>query len=168
MPLTFADIRFCVRCGQALESRAAYGRARPTCPACGHIHFLDPKVAVAVVVTRDAKILLVRRAVDPERGKWSLPAGFVDAGENPARAAEREAQEECGLQIRVTRLMDVLAREDPQEGADILIVYAAEPVGGDLRAGDDAAEACWFAPDDLPAALAFASTRRVLAQWARG
>lgn len=160
-----ADIKFCVRCGRPVEYRRAEGAVRPVCPACGRIHFLDPKVAVAVIVERGETVLLIRRRGEPERGKWSMPAGFVDAGEDPARAAEREAEEETGLRVRVTALLDVIAKTEAMEGADILIVYRAEAVGGALAPGDDAAEAGFFAPSDLPAELAFASTRRVLSRW---
>lgn len=158
-------IKFCTRCGSALEYREKYGAMRPVCPACGHTHFVDPKVAVCVLVERDGQVLLIRRKGEPERGKWSLPAGFVDAGEAPARAAEREALEETGLRVRVTALLDVIARSEASEGADILIVYRADVLEGELVAGDDADEARYFLREQLPAELAFASTRLVIAKW---
>lgn len=164
-PPRAAEYRFCVRCGQALELRLIEGAVRPVCPACGKIHFIDPKVAVAVVVERGDALLLIQRKGDPEKGKWSMPAGFVDAGEDPAHAAEREAREETGLQVRVTALLDVIAKAEPAEGADILIVYRASVVGGALAPGDDAAAAGFFTPAALPTDLAFASTRAVIARW---
>lgn len=160
-----AEIKFCVRCGQAVEYRRYEGVVRPVCPACRRIHFIDPKVAVAVIVERGAELLMIRRRSDPERGRWSMPAGFVDAGEDPARAAEREVWEETGLVVQVTSLLDVIPKTEPNEGADILIVYRAEARGGELAAGDDAAEVGYFAASRLPAELAFASTRLVLARW---
>jgi len=161
------DINFCVRCGHSLETREAFGKVRPVCPQCGRVHFMDPKVAVALVVERDRKLLLVRRTNDPERGKWSMPAGFVDRGEDPAEAAAREGLEETGLTVRITQLMEVLGKGGDTEGADILIVYRAEAVAGELTPGDDASEAGYFGPDELPA-LAFASTRKVIARWKAG
>jgi ADP-ribose pyrophosphatase YjhB (NUDIX family) len=106
----------------------------------------------------------VRRANQPEKGKWSVPAGFVDGGEDPARAAEREALEETGLQVRITGLLDVHGRQGDTEGADILIVYLAEVTGGSLCPGDDAAECAYFSPEALPE-LAFSSTQRVVRRW---
>lgn len=158
------DINFCVRCGHAVEYREVYGAVRPVCPQCGRVHFIDPKVAVALVIERDHKLLLIRRANDPERGKWSMPAGFVDGGEDPAQAAAREGLEETGLTLRAIALLDVIAKEDDAEGADILIVYRAEALGGELTAGDDASEAGYFGPDELPE-LAFTSTRKIIARW---
>ncbi|MBP7690368.1 MAG: NUDIX hydrolase [Anaerolineales bacterium] len=160
-----AEIKYCAHCGHAVEYQPRYGALRPVCPACHKTHFVDPKVAVAVLVERGARVLLIQRGGAPERGKWSFPAGFVDAGEDPARAAEREALEETGLRVRVTALLDVLPRMEALEGADILIVYRAEVVGGALAPGDDAAAAGYFGPAELPPDLAFASTRRVLARW---
>jgi ADP-ribose pyrophosphatase YjhB (NUDIX family) len=71
----------------------AAGRLRPVCPHCGHVHFPDPKVAVGVWIEKDGEILLVRRANSPGLGKWILPSGFVDAGEDPKDAA-RECMED--------------------------------------------------------------------------
>ncbi|MFC2064580.1 NUDIX hydrolase [Chloroflexota bacterium] len=131
------------------------------CPKCGWIHFSDPKVAAAVVIKGDGKVLLVRRKNNPERGKWTLPAGFVDGGENPIHAAEREGQEETGLKVRVTRLLDVIPGLEHSRGADILIVYEATIDEGIPHAQDDVDMAEWFRFDDLPP-LAFAATRKVL------
>jgi ADP-ribose pyrophosphatase YjhB (NUDIX family) len=158
------DINFCVQCGHAVQYRQAFGKVRPVCPQCGRVHFIDPKVAAALVIEREGQLLLVRRANDPERGKWSMPAGFVDRGEDPAEAAVREGFEETGLRVRITGLMDVIGKGGDSEGADILIVYRAEVVGGALAPGDDASEAGWFGADELPE-LAFASTRKVIARW---
>jgi ADP-ribose pyrophosphatase YjhB (NUDIX family) len=160
-----AQIKFCPRCGHAVVYRRVQGAVRPVCPECRRIHFLDPKVAVAVIVEQENSLLMIRRSGDPERGKWSMPAGFVDAGEDVRRAAEREAFEETGLRVRVTKLLDVIAKAEANEGADILIVYRAEVVGGALRAGDDADRAEFFQRDILPKEIAFASTRLVLDRW---
>lgn len=160
-----AEIKFCPRCGHAVDYRQTHGAVRPVCPRCGRIHFIDPKVAVAVVVEQAGRLLLIKRGMAPERGKWSVPAGFVDAGEDPIRAAEREAFEETHLRVRVAGLLDVIPKTEAAEGADILIVYRAEILDGDLACGDDAADARFFAPDDLPSDLAFASARQIVARW---
>jgi 8-oxo-dGTP diphosphatase len=154
-------IRFCALCGTPTDLIEKFGAKRPVCPACGWIYFADPKVAAGVVVEQDGKVLLTRRINEPYRGLWSLPAGFVDAHEDPARAAERECLEETGLLVRVTGLLDVIAGREHHRGADILIVYRAEIVGGGLCAGDDADMVDFFAYDALPE-LAFTATGKVL------
>lgn len=156
-------IRFCPYCGTATEVRFLFGANRAVCPTCGWKHFDDPKVAAAVLVWVDGLVLLNRRVNEPQRGKWSLPAGFVDAYEDPARAAERECLEETGLQVHVTGLVDVIAGREHSHGADIFIVYTAEIIGGMLQAGDDADDVGFFPLEHLPP-LAFETTRNVLAK----
>ncbi len=150
-----------MQCGTALELRPQFGAPRPTCPSCGWIYFADPKVAAAALVEQDGRVLLTRRVNEPHQGEWSLPAGFVDAGEDPARAAERECLEETGLQVRVMALLDVVAGREHDRGADMVILYRAEVVGGDMRPGDDADQVGFFSRDHLPP-LAFEATKRAL------
>ena len=158
-----SEVNYCLRCGAGLTSQLRFGRMRPTCENCGWVYFADPKVASAALITRSDQILLVRRAVDPQRGKWTLPAGFVDAGEDPAQAVVRECLEETGLQVQVTSLFDVLYGLEHPRGAHILIVYWVEPTGGELHAADDVDDAVYFPLDQLPP-LAFNSTSRILQQ----
>jgi len=106
-------------------------------------------------------VLLIRRANNPFRGLWTLPAGFVDAEEDPARAAERECLEETGLRVRVTGVMDVIAGLEHPRGANTIIFYRAELLSGQLTARDDADQAAFFPLDDLPP-LAFQATKRIL------
>ncbi len=162
MPITDLDqVRFCIRCGSALERRALYGQIRPACPACGWIYFADPKVAAGVLVETEQGVLLVQRNNEPGRGMWSFPAGFVDAHEDPARAAERECLEETGLEVRVNGLLRLIAGREHPSGADIVLVYQAEVTGGALQAGDDADQARFWPRESLPP-LAFRATRIVL------
>lgn len=157
------EVRFCMKCGAPIEARFVFGRLRPVCPRCGWTYFTDPRVAVAAVVVYEGRVLLTRRNNEPHRGMWTFPAGFVDAGEDPQRAAERECREESGLEVRVTDLLLLISGREHPRGADILIAYRAEMIGGSLQAGDDADEAAFFPPDALPP-LAFETTRQVLAK----
>lgn len=152
---------FCIQCGARLETRFLFGRDHQTCPQCGWIFFEDPKVAVAVLVERGEEVLLVQRLNPPLQGLWSLPAGFMDAYENPARAAERECLEETGLVVRVTQLLGIVPGREHPNGADLVIAYRAEVISGDLQAGDDAVKAAFFPRSDLPP-LAFRATQLIL------
>ena len=134
---------------------------RPVCPQCGWIYFIDPKVASAILVEQDGRVLLVRRVNEPFRGLWTLPAGFVNGGEDPAAAAARECLEETGLEVRVLGVLDVIAGREHERGADFIIVYHAEVLGGVLAPADDADAADWFLRSDLPP-LAFNATKKVL------
>ena len=137
------------------------GEERPTCPHCGWVQYEDPKVAAGVLLLREHQVLLVRRTMEPFLGFWSIPAGFVNAFELPEAAAVRETREETGLLVRIERLFTVLSGREHPRGADILLVYLARQVGGELAAADDADQAGWFELDTLPP-LAFETTRKVL------
>ena len=160
------QVKYCPRCGTLLVTHEQSGRQRPACPACRWIYFPDPKVAVAALVIHQGKVLLVRRTNTPMRGYWTLPAGFVDAGEDPARAVERECREETGLSVTTSRLLDVIAGQVHARGADILIVYQVEICSGTLKPGDDADRAQFFDLSDLPP-LAFSSTQAILQTWVK-
>ncbi len=166
MPLAHVA-HFCPQCGSPLGLIERYGRLRPVCPACGYTVFFDPKVAVVAFVVEIGRVLLVRRANDPGKGGWALPAGFVDDDEDPQRAAERETLEETGLIVKADRLIDVLHRPDADGLADIVIAYGARMVGGSLAAADDAEDAAWFSADALPP-LALETTKKVIGAWLAG
>ena len=154
-------IRFCPYCGVKVELRLVFGKERQVCPDCGWVNYTDPKVAVAVLVEQDGKVLLTRRVNEPLSGAWTLPAGFMDAYEDPQRAAERECLEETGLRVEITGLVGILGGREHPRGSDILIVYRAKVVGGNLAPGDDADQAGFFYRDQLPP-LAFQSTLKIL------
>ena len=119
-------------------------------------------MGVGVCIVHDQKILLVKRRFSPEKGKWSLPAGYLDYGDEPKAHAAREVHEETGLDVEIEGLIDVFHNPPEQGGATVLILYRGRVTGGTLAAGDDASEAGFFGADELPE-LAFASTRHAIA-----
>lgn len=155
------QVKFCPRCGTKVEFAIRAGRYRPVCLLCDWVFFPDPKVAVVTVITRAGKVLLTRRVNTPRQGLWTFPGGFVDAGEDPARAAERECLEETGLKVEVSGLVDVLSGQEHPRGSHILIVYQGEILAGTVHPGDDADRADFFHLDELPP-LAFQSTREII------
>jgi len=154
-------IKFCPSCGTPVEHKEKFGMVRPVCPQCRWIHFQDPKVAAAVLVEEGSRVLLVRRANEPFRGLWTLPAGFVNGGEDPAEAAARECLEETGLIVRVKRVLDVISGREHERGADFIIVYLAEVISGEMVPADDADAAEWFERTAIPP-LAFDATKKIL------
>ncbi len=156
-----SHIKFCPRCATAVNREEKFGAIRPVCPQCGWIHFQDPKVAAAVLVEQGDQVLLVRRINEPFRGLWTLPAGFVNGGEDPAEAAARECLEETGLSVRITKVHDIIAGREHERGADFVIVYLAEVTGGEMSPADDADAVEWFKRENLPP-LAFKATQKVL------
>lgn len=149
-----------------METRLVGDKKRRVCPECEFIHFTDPKVGVGVLVLQGEKVLLVKRKMNPEKGKWSIPAGFLDYGEDPKVTAEREVLEETNLEVKIYDLLDVYYNRDALEkgGASIFILYKARLEGGELQAGDDADAAGFFGLEELPE-LAFTSTRDAIHKW---
>lgn len=165
------EYKYCPFCATPLEARHLYHHLRPACPACGFVHFLDPKVAVIALVTHGDQALVVRRAMDPAKGKWALPGGFMDAGEMPEAALQRELREEINLEVCVVRLLDIfpMVSSNPRSQG-IVLAYHAVPADDQqttLLCADDVCEAGWFRADAIPADLAFDSTHTLLDRWRR-
>lgn len=154
---------YCPLCASELVLKVQMGEERPTCPNCGWVHYEDPKVAAGVLVLHGNKVLLVRRTMEPYIRQWSIPAGFVNAFEDPQAAAVRECREETGLEARIDSLFEVLYGREHPRGADIFLVYRAQVGDGTLIPADDADEAGWFPLSDLPP-LAFETTRKIFAK----
>jgi 8-oxo-dGTP diphosphatase len=161
---TDQPVLYCQRCGGRTSEREIDGRLRPVCDACGTVTYLDPKVAVAVVIGRAGKVLLGLRAAHTRNpGLWSFPAGFAERGEGVETAAIREAREESGLEVRLDRLLSVISADGEPV---VLLAYAAEPIdpAAEPVAGDDLLEVGWFGLAELPP-LAFPHDRAILAAW---
>jgi len=156
--------KHCPMCGAKLIAKERTGVLRPVCPVCDHTVYYDPKVAVVMRVTRGDEVLLVRRGVDPEKGKCALPAGFVNAGETPEDAAIREIWEETSIRLGKMTLLNVYG--NPGDGtADIIIAYGAQADDSHVaHAADDADDARFFRLDALPP-TAFKTTTWLLDGW---
>jgi 8-oxo-dGTP diphosphatase len=112
-----------------------------------------PRVGVGAVILDGTRVLLARRGRAPSTGKWSIPGGLVDVGERLEDALLREIEEESGLRVRLLGLCGVIDRVVREQDAVryhyVILDYAAEPVGGRLQAGSDAAEVRWVEVDEL-------------------
>ncbi len=163
------NFRFCPECGGSLQPRLLKPGEpeRLVCRDCEFVFYLDPKVAVGTIIeSDDGRVVLIRRSIEPGYGRWVLPGGYVDRGEEVEEAAIREAREECGLDVRIEGLVGVYSYAGR---TPIIIAYVAVIAGGTLVAADEALEARLFGPLEIPwNELAFPSTREALEDYLAG
>ena len=162
-----SDDRYCAKCGGELEARVLEpeNKGRLACRECDTIRYLDPRVAAGTIAVHDGGIVLLRRALEPQIGRWVFPGGYVDRGEPVDAAAVRETREEVGLEVSLIGILDAYS----YEGEDVvLIAYSAYVIGGELRAGHEAQEVAVFTPEELPwDELGFRATRAALRDYVR-
>lgn len=162
--------RFCSLCAAPLPSPPPVA-----CPSCDTSYWLDAKPCAGALVTRQGRLMLVRRAHPPFRGAWDVPGGFCGL-EHPAAAAAREVREETGLAVRVGGVLgmwiDRYAPDGPDADKFTLNIYfhaAAEGTAEPRLDPYEVAEIGWFAPDELPSELAFPGhLPAVLRAWREG
>ena len=154
-------IIYCQRCGERLEEKHIDGMSRPCCPSCGYVVFLDPKVAAVALVADGDGLVMVKRGVEPQYGKWAFPSGYVDRGEVVEAAAIREVKEETGIDVALEKLIGVYSLEGHPV---VLVVYSARIIGGDIAVGHDALGVRTFALSELPP-LPFPHDKQILKDW---
>ncbi|WXG45160.1 MAG: NUDIX hydrolase [Candidatus Atabeyarchaeum deiterrae] len=117
----------------------------------------SPALTVDIIIVRkDGSVVLVKRLNPPFKGEWAIPGGFVEYGETVEAAAMREAKEETGIDVQLTRIVGVYSRPDRDpRGHTVSVCYLARELGGELRADTDAKEARSFNRNSLPRRLAF-------------
>ena len=146
------EARYCQACGAVLERKTIHGRNRGVCPRCDRVDFRSPSIGVAVVLLDDeGRLLMVQRGPGmTKQGRWCIPAGFMDYGEDVREAAARELLEETGLVAQVGEPVFVASNFHDPAKLTVGIWFEGRLIGGSLQAGDDAVAAGWFSLDDLP------------------
>jgi ADP-ribose pyrophosphatase YjhB (NUDIX family) len=166
--LPLDTIKFCMRCGHAMELRDESGRTRPVCPQCGWVHYFAPQVAAVAILTRGGdQFLLVQRGEDPGKNLWGLPGGFVELGETVDSTLQREILEETGYASEVGALVGVWSYfNEFKQISGVALIYEMRVAGGELRLGSDSVAAEWVTYERaLEFPLAFDSHRAALALW---
>ena len=156
---------FCASCGGSVSVRVPPGedRARDVCDACGAIHYQNPRLVVGTVVSHGDAVLLCRRAIEPRRGFWTVPAGFLEIGESAVEGARRETFEETGVAVRIVA---PLAHFDILRIGQIYVIFRAELVAEADPTHDvskESLEVRWWPWESVPwDELAFDATRYAL------
>jgi ADP-ribose pyrophosphatase YjhB (NUDIX family) len=157
-------MKYCMTCGHRVSRRFPVGdsRERYICDHCSEIHYQNPKIVVGCVPERDGRILLCRRAIEPRRGFWTVPAGFMELGETIAEGAARETREEALAEVEIGRLF---ASVDVIEAGQVHLFFAATLIG-DYGVGEESMETALFAKEDIPwPEIAFLSGRFALEKY---
>ena len=161
-------MRYCQRCGSETQVEVIEGRERDICSVCGNIYYNQWKVSAGVRVVSDGKVLLVQRGLEPWRGKWHMPAGYVEIDEEPWQAAEREAREETGLTVRVNRLVNCYTDTCDPRGNVIVLIYDATVVSGNLALSSETQSVNFFSPHEISSLpLAGKSAEDEISDWLR-
>jgi len=134
----------CPLCGTQLAPIEKGGKQRPACPNCGFVQFRNPSPGAVVVVERDGQVLLGKRSGSYGAGKWGLPMGFIEFGEDFLTAAIREVKEETGLVVEIRSILSVVSNFLSPGLHTLAIVLLAGVVGGQLHAADDLEAVKWF------------------------
>lgn len=121
--------------------------ARKICDTCGFVAYENPKIVVGSVVRHEGKILLCKRAIEPRKGFWTIPAGYMELNETPEEGARREAFEEARATLAISRLLAVYA---VPRISQVQLIFRATLAAGGIEAGPESEEVAFFAPADIP------------------
>ncbi len=161
-----ASLNFCSRCGAALSFGEVPGedRHRLACAVCGHIAYVNPRLVVTTFPITDAgEIVLIRRGIEPGKGSWAQPGGFLEIDETVHQAAIRETWEETGLLVEPGAIVGLYTR---LEASVVTIAFEATIVGGTAAPTPEATEIVAYAPEDIPwSGIAFTTTLWALRDW---
>jgi ADP-ribose pyrophosphatase YjhB (NUDIX family) len=145
----------------SLEVPAGDNRERLVCRECGFINYENPKIVAGAVVVEDDKVLLCRRAIEPRRGFWTIPAGYLELNETVEAGARREAMEEANADIAIDGLLAVYTIPRISQ---VQLIYAARLATPGVSAGEESLEVAFFDWDEIPTEeIAFPSVH-----WALG
>lgn len=142
-------MKFCSQCGSAVEFLVPEGDHLPrhVCPACGAIHYQNPKMVVGCIPEWEDKVLLCRRAIEPRYGLWTLPAGFMENGETTSEGALRETWEEAGARVELGPLYTLFNLPHVNQ---VYFMFRARLLDLDYKPGIESLEVRLFAENEIP------------------
>ena len=142
--------KYCPLCGQELSCDFIEGKNRKNCPSCGFVDYRNPLPCVSIIGIKKDKIVLIKRGIEPSKGSWAPPSGFMEYGEPPEETALREFYEETSLKAKIIKLLGVYSQHTEIYGNLVIITFLVQITGGKIKAGDDAEEASFFNIDEIP------------------
>ena len=162
------SLNYCTRCGDALQFGAVEGedRDRLACPSCGFIAYVNPRLVVTTIpINDDGEVVLLRRGIEPGKGWWAQPGGFLEVDETVTEAAIRETLEETGLVVEPGEIVGLYSR---LEAAVVVIAFEARVLRGEYRLNPEALEIQAFRPEAIPwHGIGLTTTLWALRDWVR-
>jgi len=156
---------YCFRCGAKVDYLEIESKMRAFCRECNLILYENPIPTVVALVSSGDKILLVKRGIEPGKGGWSLPGGFIEMEETPIDAVLRELCEETNLKGKSAKLIDVIYHKSKMYSSILLICYEVEVVDFyDMKPGDDSIDVGLFEYKTRPE-LVFEPHEEILNRW---
>ena len=142
-------MKFCSDCAQPVVLRVPDGDHLPryVCLSCGTIHYQNPRLVVGCVPEYEGKILLCRRAIEPRKGLWTLPAGFMENGESLQAAAARESMEEALAKVEIGSLVAIV---HVLHAHQVHVMFRARLLDPEVGAGPESLEVALFDEPDIP------------------
>jgi len=145
-----SPINHCRQCGSAVDNRIPDDgdtKLRAVCSACHTIHYINPLNVVGTIPVWEDKVLLCKRNIEPRKGKWTLPAGFMELGETTAEGAARETVEEAGAQFEMQALFSLI---NVARVGQVHLFYRAALLSPEFAPGTETQEAMLFDEADIP------------------
>lgn len=154
-------IRFCGFCGEKFKHGQMENITQQGCSVCKKILYSDPKLVAGILLIEGNKVLLVQRDIEPGRGKWAIPCGYVNRGEEIEKAAVRELYEETGIEASVGKLVGLYSKNDDPVA---LAIYTGIRRGGVLEAKEETQNVGFWSLDEIPD-LAFERDLKIINDW---
>jgi len=142
-------INFCIKCGSKVEFNLPTDgdeNKRFICTKCNFVHYQNPKIVVGTLSVHNNKILLCKRAIQPQKNKWTLPAGFMENGETSVNGAWRETFEEACAKVNITKIFSLM---NIPKAMQVHIFYLAD-FDGNHATSSESLETQLFAIDEIP------------------
>jgi ADP-ribose pyrophosphatase YjhB (NUDIX family) len=158
-------MKYCSECATPVQWQIPAGDNRPrhVCPGCGLIHYRNPKLVVGTLPEWRDRLLLCRRAIEPRRGLWTLPAGFLENGETAWQGAARETLEEAGARVRPLALYSLFNLPHIDQ---IYLLFRATLLEPECQPGAESLEVGLFTEAEIPwRELAFPVIRETLTRY---
>jgi ADP-ribose pyrophosphatase YjhB (NUDIX family) len=160
-------MNYCSHCGKPVQRGIPPGddRERFMCPACGRIHYRNPRVVVGCIPVWQDRVLLCRRAIEPRHGSWTIPAGYLENGETVEAGARRELLEEARASAGDLRPFGLYNIAHVNQ---VYLIFLAPLVSGDFGAGAETSEVRLFDESEIPwGELAFPVVEMTLKRYLR-